>query len=498
MNPLKKLAGQTAIYGVSSIAGRIFNFLLTPLYTAVFSPKDFGIVSEMYAYVAILLVLVTYGMETSLFNFSRRKEDAQNVFGTTFLSVFSSSTFFVTVCIVFSHQIAALLRYPEHNEYVIWFSAIIGLDAIASIPLAKLRQQDKAKKFAAINLLNIFINIGLNLFFLVYCRNVYQSGMQEQNFLVKHLYNHSVGIGYVFISNLVASGVKTAMLLPTILEQKLRFCKLLWKEMLIYALPLAVGGLGFIINEKLDIVLLKYLLPETINMEKAGIYAANYKLAIFMSIFIQAFRFAMEPFFFNQAGEKDDRKVYADVLHYFVIFCCFVFLGISLNLDILKHFIRNEAYWVGLHVVPILLMANVFLGIYVTMSMWYKLSGETKYGAYFSILGAAITIIINLILIPKIHYYGSAIATLSCYSVISIISYIVGQKHFPVPYKPCKVLLWIFASILLFLLFYFSQVYYPSLILSWALRIIIVVIFAGIVLKTNPEIVTIIKKRKPI
>lgn len=452
MNPLKKLAGQTAIYGVGTILGRILNYLLTPLYTGIFSSEVYAVFNEGYAYVAILLVILTYGMETALFHFCEKTTDKKKVFSTGMISLTSTTGLFWLFVFSFSAPLSELMRYPGHREYVVWLGMIVGLDALTALPMAWLRQQNKAGKFSFISLSNIVINIGLNVFFLVYCRNHYLQYLDESNTLVKLVYNHNIGVGYVFIANLIASGLKFLFCLPIVLKNISVFDKELLGSMLRYSWPLVIAGLGFIINERMDILMLKYLLPydDLENKKQVGIYSACYKIAILMSIFIQAFRFAAEPYFFQQNKFADARKNYALVMNYFVIFCCFIYLFVLLYIDIFKHFLQNEEYWKGLNIVPIIMMANIFLGIYMNLSMWYKLSGQTKFGAWFSVLGAFITIGFNFYFIPRWGYMASAWATLITYFTMMTVSYLFGRRYYPIPYNIRKITLYILVSLIMY------------------------------------------------
>ena len=445
MSILKKLAGQTAIYGSSSIIGRFLNFLLTPLYAVQFSNMQYGIITEMYAYVAFLVIFLTYGMETSYFRFSSEgKFNKNTVYANTLYSLITTSTFFIIVISVFSQPIAEWLKYPNHSEYIIWFAIIVGLDAISSIPLAKLRSEYRAKKFALVNFANVGVNIGLNLFFLLYCKENYAAG--NSNWIIEHLYNDNIGVGYVFISNLISSIIKFLLLVPE-MNFNGRFQWSLLKEMLSYSYPMLFVGLAYVVNETLDRAMLKSILyeqhiangfSEELAVSKAqiqnGIYGANYKITMIVSMFIQAFRYASEPFFFNNESQKNSKEIIAKIMNYFVIILVFIFLIITLYLHIFKYFIPDPQYWTGLQVVPILLCANIFLGIYTTLSMWYKLTKQTKYGAYISGMGAIITFSINLTFIPTYGYIASAYATLFCYASMMIISYLLGQKFYPVPY----------------------------------------------------------------
>jgi len=458
-NPLKKLAGQTAMYGLPSIIGRLLNWFLVPVYLAKeaanFSPDQYGIVTEMYSYVAFLVVFLTYGMETAFFRFSSQKgHDKKKVYSTIIIALFSTSGLFIAAAFLFDQPIANWLKYPNNTEFVTWFALIVGLDAISSIPMAKLRADNNPIKFGSVNLANIAVNIGLNLFFLAYCLPKFRAG--ETNWIIKTFYSPDIGVGYVFISNLIASGIKFVLLLPEMLKARYGFEISLLKKMFVYALPLLVFGLAGIINETIDRIMLKRILydviGETKTMSEIGIYGACYKLSIIITLFIQAFRYAAEPFFFAQEKEKNAKNTYAVIMNYFVIVCALIFLGVMLFIDLIKHFITNEDFWVGLPVVPILLFANIFLGIYYNQSIWYKLSGKTKYGAYIGIFGAVITIAINYIWILEYHYMASAWATLICYGSMTILSFILGQKHYPINYNFAKIGLYLGLALLLYFL----------------------------------------------
>ncbi|MFH1319049.1 MAG: oligosaccharide flippase family protein [Bacteroidota bacterium] len=441
MNSLKKLAGQTAVYGVSSILGRMLNYLLVPLYTRVFTTEQYGVVTEMYAYVAFLIIILTYGMETAFFRFSSASDNKNKVYSTALISLITTSLLFICLAAIFSQPIANWLRYPNHTEYVTWFAIIVGLDALSAIPLARLRELGKAKLFATVNIISIFVNIGLNLFFLVYCRHIYEVHGENSNWLVQSFYNHEIGVGYVFISNLVASIVKAALLSPYMVNIRLSFSVPLVKKMLWYSSPLLIAGLAGIVNEAIDRIMIKRLLMDVMGekatLELLGIYGACYKVSIIIAIFIQAFRFAAEPFFFAQQKEENAQKTYADVMKYFVIICSFIFLGIMMYIDVVMLFVGKD-FREGVTVVPILLLANLCLGIYFNLSIWYKLTGKTRYGAYIAIFGAIITLVLNYIWIPSIGYFGGYIgpawATLICYFSMMIVSYFLGKKHFPVNY----------------------------------------------------------------
>lgn len=442
LSTLKKLAGQTAIYGLSSIIARFLNYLLTPVHTSAFSPDQFGIITEMYAYVSFLVVLLTYGMETTFFRFSNHSDGKpEAIFGTILRSLLLTSVVFTIFALAFRQPIADLLHYPHHAEYVVWFAFIIALDAVSTIPMARLRQQQKSWWFVTVNFSSVGINVLLNLFFLAWCKPMVEAGYH--NWVTDTFYNPAIGVGYVFIANLAASAFKLILLLPQFKGLGGKAKEVSLRLMLLYALPLLLAGMAGMVNETLDRILLKYLLIKSMGLEatmtQVGIYGACYKLSIIITLFIQAFRYAADPFFFSQAQNKDAPATYALVMRYFVLTCLTLFLVITLYLDVFKYFIPNPAYWVGLRVVPILLLANIALGIYYNQSVWYKMTDRTGFGAWIALTGAAITVGLNLLLIPVMGYMGSAWATLGAYSGMVILSYFMGRSIYPVPY-PVKTL----------------------------------------------------------
>ena len=431
MNPFKKLASDTAIYGVSSIVGRFLNWWLVPYYSFMFLPGEYGVVTNMYAYVAFLLVLLTYGMETSYFRFASKSDDPEKVYSTSMVSLFFTTFSFVLLAATFRNEIAAWIQYPNHPEYILWFAIILGVDAFTAIPFARLRLKNRPIKFAFIKLVNIGFNIGFNLFFISLCPRILANNPDS---IISTIYSADIGVGYVFISNLLASLITLVLLLPEIFRISLQFDRKLLKQMLSYGFPILIVGLTGMINQNIDKVLIPFLVPENQDpMFQLGIYGANYKLAVLMNMFIQAFRYAFEPFFFAREGSKDDPKIYAVVMKYFVIFGLIIFIGMVLFIDVLKGIVDTQ-YHEGLKVVPIVLMANLFYGMYFTLSLWYKLTDKTRYGAYMALIGATITLVLNLALVPVMGYMGSAIAVFVCFLVMLLISYFLGQKHFPVPY----------------------------------------------------------------
>ncbi|HRG38464.1 MAG TPA: oligosaccharide flippase family protein [Bacteroidia bacterium] len=452
MNPFKKLASQTAIYGLPTIVGRLLIYLLNPIFTYNFTPAEIGIQSAGLSYTAFLLVLLTYGMETALFQFSQKEPELkQNIFSTALISVFTSSVLFIFIVYLLRGYLAEKAKFYGHPEYVVWFSIIIAADAFSAVSYAKLREQGKAKRFATIRFVNIGLTIVLNLFFILFCKYVYEADSSVFKPFVEKVFNPKLRVGYIFIINMIASLTTVVMLLPTILTVKLEFDSKLWKRMMVYALPLLIAGLAGTVNDTLDRILLSHLLPAGKAMTQIGIYSACLKLSIIMSIFIQAFRFAAEPFFFGRSKEKDSKEVMAEVLKFFVIICSLIFLVTMMNLQWLQYFIGTPEFRTGIKVVPILLLANMFLGIFWNQSIWFKLSGQTHFGAFLAIFGAIITIVLNFYWIPRIGYMGSAWATLICYASMMVASYFLGNKHYPVNYDIKRILGYLTLSITLYL-----------------------------------------------
>lgn len=445
MSIFKKLASQTAIYGLSSIFGRFLNYLLVPLYTYYFTAAEYGVVSEFYAYAGFFSVLLLFGFETGYFRF-RNKENAENsakdkTYSTALLFIIFINLSFFGLILFINPQLSAALNYAHHPEYVRWFSLILILDAIGAIPFARLRAENKAWRFAGIKVIEIMTTIFLSLFFIVYCpKNI----TDYSHPILDFIYQPTIGVGYIFIANLIASMVKFLLLIPQLKGLIWGFDWLLFKKLLRYCLPMAIIGFAGIINEMLDRALLKHLLPYDVqtNMKMLGVYSACYKLSILMTLFIQAFRYAAEPFFFAYADKNDAKAIYANVLKYFVIFCVFIFLLVTLYIDFFKYFIGKE-FRAGLEVVPILLMANLCLGIYVNLSIWYKLTDRTGLGALVSIAGACLTVVLNWYWIPHYGYVGSAWATLACYASMASISYLLGQFYYPVAYQIKRILAYI-------------------------------------------------------
>lgn len=453
MNPLKKLAGQTAIYGLPTILGRLLNYLLVPLYTRVFVPEEYGIVTEMYAYVSFLFVLLTYGMETAFFRFAGQEEQRGKVFGTALTSLVATSSVFLFFTFGSASFLAGKLGYSDHTEYVKWFALILAADVISTIPYANLRLKNKAFRFAAVKFINILSNIGFNLFFIVACPAILDHfpGSTIAGF-IGMFYSADIGIGYIFISNLLASLITLVLLLPEISPASLKPDRELLKKMLAYSWPLLIFGMAGIVNETFDRIILKHLITDKSDaMVQLGIYGACYKVSILMTLFIQTYRYAAEPFFFDQAGKKDARKTYATTMHYFIIICLFIFLAITMYLDFVMHFV-GKSYREGVQVVPVLLLANMFLGVFYNLSVWFKLTDKTKTGALISFAGAVVTVVLNFLLIPLMGYMGAAWATLACYAFMMVLSYLIGQRYYRIEYDLKSALKYLVAALIIYFL----------------------------------------------
>jgi O-antigen/teichoic acid export membrane protein len=448
LNPLKRLVTQTAVYGISSIVGRFLNYLLVPLFTYYFSPAEYGVVSEFYAYTGFLAVVLVFGLETGYFRFRDASGAPDLAYSTALRLLLAANLAFLALIILFEQAIADALRHGDHPEYVVWMAAILALDSVAAVAFARLRAENRPWRFAGIKLIEILVTVALNLFFIVLCRDAYN---HDPHSLLGRLWSPEIGVGYIFIANLVGSGVKMLLLLPQWRGIAAGFDRALFARMMRYSLPMVVIGFAGVINEMLDRAMMKYLLPydPATNLAMLGIYSACYKLSILMSLFIQAFRYAGEPFFFAHAGNKDAPRLYADVLHAFVIFCVFVFLLVTLYLDVFKYFI-GAPFRVGLPVVPILLLANLFLGIYINLSIWYKLTDRTLLGAWVALGGAAITVVLNLWWVPVMGYMGAAWATLVCYAAMAAVSYLLGRKYYPAPYQVRRAFSYIGLGLLLY------------------------------------------------
>ncbi|TSE05982.1 oligosaccharide flippase family protein [Aquimarina algiphila] len=441
MSIFQKLFKQTFIYGVATVLPRMLSFLLVPLYTDVLPTNEYGKVSIIFSYFVLFNVILAYGMETAFFRFFNKESDKQKVVSTSTISLLISSFGFFALALLFKDQIAMLTGIKE--DYIVLVIWILLLDALVIIPFAWLRANERPMKYSFIKILNVFINLGLNVFLLIYLKK-----LSDDFSSLKSIVIDNYEINYIFISNLVASGLTLLLLVPFYINLKYRFDKALWKRMMKYSLPILIAGVAFSINETFDRIILDYLLPEDTAEHVVGVYSACYKLALFMTLFSTAFRLGIEPFFFNYSENKNAPETYARITKYFVAFGALILLGVVIFVHILKVFIiRDQAYWEAVKIVPIIVLANLCLGIYHNLSVWYKITDRTKFGAYISVVGAGLTLLLNFILIPRYSYLGSAIATLVAYGSMMLLSWYFGRKYYPIPYNLKKIGMYLTLSI---------------------------------------------------
>jgi len=460
LSTAKKFAGQTALYGLSTIAGRVLNFFLTPVYTRAYSTKVYGIFGNMYSYASMLNALLAFGMETTFFRYlNKRPDDKATVYNNSFGVILSISALFLLITFPLSSLITSWIQidpntpFAEYTQYTRYFIGILVIDALCVIPFAKIRAEGRPGRYGTIKLLNILLFVGLNLLFIYVLPYIARHHLPGADLLTPW-FKHG-WLGYVFLSNLIASVATLLMLSPELIKLRPKFSWALFTEMLLYSWPVLIANFSFLINENLDKILLGKLLPIKTSATEVGIYVACAKISIFLSIFVNAFRLGAEPFFFSHAKNKNAGQTYARIMNYFVIAVCLIFVALVANIELLKYFIKGKdatqtnLYWSGLRVVPLLLFGYVSLGIYMNLSVWYKLSDQTKYGLYISGIGAILTIILNVIFIPKYSYMASAWISLIAYATMMVLSYLWGQKNYPIPYNLKKNMAYIISSIIL-------------------------------------------------
>lgn len=484
MSSIKKLAGQTVWYGASTIFSRLLNVLLTPYLTHQFrGTTEFGKMSLVYSMIPFLYTLTMFGFETAYFRYIQKKEHEKDVYNTIITSLIISTSIITTITILFRQQIASFIGIGDHPEYIIIGALIIAVDTISTIPFAKLRHEGKPRKYAFIRVIGILINITVTFFFLSLFPAIYK---KHPDSILLFFYSAGFGVGYVLIGNLAQSVFQFVVLLKELLLFKWELNKKLWKEIVIYSLPLTIAGFGGIINETFDRVMLEKWLPLSKDAAtyQVGIYSACYKLSILISLFIQAFRMGAEPFFFKQSETEGAPKVYARVMKFFVIVICVMFLIAALYINIWKEIIiRDPKMWEGLKVVPILLFANMFLGIYYNLSIWYRLSHKTTAGAYITLTGAAITLIVNYFFIPHFGYMASAWATFLCYGSMMVISYQWGQKAYRIPYATKKLVAYMVIVALLYFIHHFLTLAWKNNFFSFGLATVLTSAFVLFVIK---------------
>ncbi|NAW51510.1 oligosaccharide flippase family protein [Elizabethkingia argentiflava] len=448
----KKLLGQTAIYGFGTIIIRLFPFIISPFLTRAFGPTALAPFVDFYSVAGIMIVLLSHGMETTFFRFAEKEDDHQKLITTSTFSVVAASLIFMLLGFTFRNSIAEAFKTPDQVNFLTMMVCILGIDGLSTMPFVILRKTGRPKKFALIKILNGLINFVLLLFFIVFLPQLGDKG------LLGFVYNENFGVGYVFVANLIASTATFLLLFKELKEVKLRkFSFPLWKKMMAYSLPITIAGLAGIINETLDRQFLKYLLPEEKSTEQMAIYGTVCRLVTFMTLFRQAYLMGIEPFFFSHSRKENSRQAYSKLMTFFVVANCLMLLGLCANLEWISHeYIRNPAYYSGIPIVPLVLIASVFLGIYLNLSIWYKLTDKTIFGAYISIIGAVITIGINYFFIPEYGYWASAWATFFSYFIMMVISYGLGHYYYPIPYNMKKLFLYLGLSILFSYLSYYT------------------------------------------
>ncbi len=489
MSVYKSLFKQTAIYGLATVLPRMFSFILVPLYTdpKVLNVEEYGEVSIIFSWLVFFNVILSYGMETSFFRFFS-KEDNKNVVSTSTISLFWSSIAFLIIALLGRNYLAKASNIEvEYIVYTIW---ILVLDALVIIPFSKLRAEKRPVFYALIKIGNVALNLFLNLFFLLWLPKL---AANSPDSFISTIYFQNFQIGYIFVANIIASLATFAILSPSYLKMNWYFDLQLWRKMMQYSLPVMIAGIAFAINETFDRILLDYILPEDIAKTEIGAYSACYKLALFMTLFATAFRLGIEPFFFSHSSHENASKTYAEITKYFVIFGSIILLVVVVFADVLKIFIiRDASYWEAMKVVPLIILANFFLGIYNNLSVWYKLTDKTKMGMYISIVGAIITLALNFLLIPIWSYMGSAIATISAYGSMMLISYYLGKKYYPIPYDMKKIFGYLGISIVLSGLSFYIPIFRSTFIFG----IVAILFFAYFIYKNEKATILKVFKRK--
>lgn len=485
MSYINRLAGQTLVYGLGTIVPRFLHYLvLTFFYTRVFSDTEYGVVTELYAFMVLFLVILTYGMETGFFRYSSMSHERERVFSTAFLSLLVTSVIFVAVANLLIDPFAEVLRYQNNRIFIRMFILILAFDAIAAIPFAKLRADNRPLRFSILKIINVLITIVLVLFFLKIAPGMVKRG----KVLPEWLYNENLGVGYVFLCNMIASGFVLLLLLPEILSIRGGFSYKLWKKLITYSLPLLIGGLAGTINDALDKMILRRLTSEDDGLAVVGEYGASYKVAVLMSLFIQMFRFAVEPFFFEKSGQKDAKESYAQVMKYFVIITLIIYLGINLYISIFQHIIDSKLRD-ALSIVPVVSMGYLLYGIFVNLSVWYKINDLTRYGAILTLGGALITVVINLAFVPVYGYKASAWAHVACYGSMVIASYFLGRRYYAVPYQTIRILFYLLTAIIIVL--FAANVNYPDMLTELFVNTLLIIAFVIMVEKQDRILETV-------
>jgi len=490
MKEVRQLAGQTMIYGLGTIIPRFLNYaVMTPFYTRIFynDTSGYGVITELYAWMVIMLVILTYGMETGFFRFVQRREDSEKVFSTAFISLIVSSVAFVILVNIFIKPVSSVMNYRDHHDYIRLFAGIIATDAICAVPFARLRKENKPGLFSAIKIANVIITIVLVMFLLKIAPGIWE----KSTGWFRAAYNPGYRIGYVFIANLIASISTLFMLMPGILRTSWKFDTGLWYRMLTYSFPLMLAGLSGTINDALDKIILRRMIGEEHGLSVVGKYGAGYKIGVLMAIFIQMFRFAAEPFFFERAKRSDAKETYSYIMKYFILVMLVVFLGINLYISGLKYIIAFT-YREAIVVVPIISMAYLLYGIYINHSIWYKLNDYTVYAVYITFIGALITVVVNVLFIPEYGYMASAWAHVISYGAMIILSFGFAQSRYKVEYN-MKRLIPYFIIVIGMVIFgqYFN---YPNLITELIINTVFILAFIGFA-QYKDKILTVFFKR---
>ena len=461
MSIYKSLFKQTAIYGLATVLPRMFSFLLVPLYTDLLPKAAYGKVTIIFAWMIFFNVILAYGMETTFFRFYNNETNKKAVIETTTVSIFWSTLLFLFPALLLKNYLAELSGIDvQFIIYTIW---ILVLDALVIVPFSQLRVSQKPLIYALIKIGNVVVYLSLNVFFLIYLPKIAQANPDS---FLGSLYTENFEVGYIFVSNIIASLLTFIALSPNYFHVNWNFDFNLWKRMMRYGLPIMIAGIAFAINEQFDKILLGKLLPANIAEAEVGVYSACYKLGLFMVLYRTAYTLGIEPFFFSHAKNENAPQTYATITKYFVIFGSFILLSVIVFADIIKYFmIRDSSYWEAMKVVPLIILANFFLGIYTNLSVWYKLIDKTYIGAYISIIGAIVTLVLNFLLIPTMSYYGSAIATIAAYGTMMGISYFLGNKYYPIPYDIKKITGYLGLSILFSIIsfYYFRENYFVGI-----------------------------------
>ena len=488
MGLYKSLFKQTAIYGLATVLPRMLSFLLVRLYTGILPTAEYGEVSIVLSWMVFFNVILSYGMETAFFRFYSAETDKENVIATSTISIFWSSILFLFGALIFRNTLASWAHVDvQYITFTIW---ILVLDALVIIPFSKLRANKRPMMYAIIKIGNVVVNLALNLYFLLVLPKIYADSPDS---FLGNMYIDNFEIGYIFVSNLLASLLTFVVLSPNYVSLKRNFDVVLWKKMMRYGLPILIAGIAFAVNEHFDKILLGYWLPDNIAKSEVGAYSACYKLGLFMVLFATAFRLGIEPFFFSHSSNENAPQTYAMITKYFVIFGSLILLGVIVFADILKFLLlKEESYWEAMKVVPLIILANFFLGIYTNLSVWYKLMDKTKIGAYISLVGALVTLVLNVLLIPIISYMGSAIATIIAYGSMMLISYAMGQKKYPIPYDKKAIFTYLGLAVVLSGISF----YIPILRETYIFGIVSILFFAYFVYRNEKETLLKIIKRK--